>query len=118
MNNINNTHSNNNTYLSVISSTASSSAMQVEGVASVTYDAGMGSKSFSIAKEKKNNAVLVNISNNLVTIDIYINVYYGFKIPEVVCKVQEKIKSDVESATTYVVKYINVTVVGVLSGTN
>lgn len=100
------------TYVSIISSVATSAAMQVKGVASVSYDAGEGSKS---GRKKKNGAVEVELYNDKTAlIDISVNIGYGFVIPEVVAQMQEKIKNEVEKATFYKVKAINVVVAGVV----
>lgn len=100
------------TYVSVIASIAGSAASQVKGVASVSYEAGLKGAS---GKGRKNNAILVKIKNDTVTVDISVNVYYGNVIPQVVCKLQEKIKEEVEKSTYYKVKNVNVTIVGVVA---
>lgn len=100
------------TYVSIITSVATSAAMQVKGVASVSYDAGDGSKP---GKKKKNSAVEVELySDKTALIDISVNIHYGFVIPEVVAQMQDKIKTEVEKATFYKVKAINVVVAGVV----
>ena len=101
------------TYVSIITSVATGAAMQVKGVASVSYDAGEGSKPGK--KKKKNSAVAVELySDKTAVIDISVNVNYGFVIPEVVAQMQEKIKTEVEKATFYKVRAINVVVAGVV----
>ncbi len=116
-NNIDNTNQQDiSTYFGVLSSIAGSSASQVEGVASVSFEAGLKSMFYDYGKNKRNNAIDVKINKeNMVTIDISINVYYGHKIPYVICKLQEKIKEDIENSTYFKVKAINVTVVGVVA---
>lgn len=99
------------TYVNVIASIAGSAASQVKGIASVSYEAGLK----GAVKNKRGNAILVKIKDNTVTIDISVNVYYGNIIPQVVCKLQEKIKEEVEKSTYYKVKNINVTIVGVVA---
>ncbi len=100
------------TYVSIITSVATTAAMQVKGVASVSYDAGEVSKP---TKKKRESAVAVELySDKTALIDITVNVYYGFIIPEVVARMQEKIKTEVEKATFYKVKAINVVVAGVV----
>lgn len=97
------------TYTNIITSIAVSAASQVDGVASVTYEPGLIVNNSS---RRKRNAVEVIIFDNLVTINISINIYYGKVIPVVVCKLQEKIKKEVEAATSLTVKTVNVNVVG------
>ena len=104
------------TYFGVLSSIAGSSASLVDGVASVSYEAGLNNKFFDYGKNKRNNAIDVKFhKDNLLTIDVSINVYYGYRIPVVICNLQEKIKEDIEKSTYFKVKAINVTVVGVVS---
>ncbi len=104
------------TYVNVIASIAGSSASQVDGVASVSYEAGLNGKNFNFGKNKRSNAIIVRIGKGeMVTIEISVNVYYGRIIPQVVCRLQEKIKEEVEKSTRYKVKNINVNVVGVVA---
>lgn len=106
----------NETYINVISSITGSAASQVDGVVSVTYGntkkQKVGRKSTS-----KNKAIDVVIyDNRLVKIDISVNIYYGYVIPVVVCKLQEKIKQEIEKSTFYKVSSVNVNVVGIVAG--
>ncbi|MCI7401372.1 MAG: Asp23/Gls24 family envelope stress response protein [Christensenella sp.] len=97
------------TYSSIITSIAVSAASQVDGIASVTYEPGLITNNSS---RRKRSAVEVIIFDNLVTINISVNVYYGKVIPVVVCNLQEKIKKEVEASTSLTVKTVNVNVVG------
>ena len=96
-------------YESIASSIVVSAASQVDGIASVTYEPGLIVPS---SKKKKGSAVEVVIVDNLATINVSVNVYYGKVIPVVVCNLQEKIKKEFEAATSLKVKKVNVTVVG------
>ena len=89
----------NETYINVISSITGSAASQVDGVVSVTYG---NTKSGSRNKKGKNKAVDVVIyDNKFAKIEISVNIYYGYVIPVVVCKLQEKIKQEIEKSTFY-----------------
>ena len=104
----------NETYINVISSITGSAASQVDGVVSVTYGRG---KSDSKNRKNKNKAIDVVIyDNRLAKIEISVNIYYGYVIPVVVCKLQEKIKQEIEKSTFYKVSSVNVNVVGIVSG--
>ena len=62
----------------------------------------------------KNTNCHVFIDNDgEVIIDLFINADYGYCIPEVVCNLQETIKSEVEEATKFQVKKINVNVANI-----
>ena len=97
------------TYNNVIESIVVAAASQVDGIASVTYEPGLVIPS---GKKKKMSAVECVIRDNVVSVNISVNVYYGKVIPIVVSKLQEKIKKEIEASTSFKVKKINVTVVG------
>lgn len=102
------------TYVSIITSVAGSAASQVDGIASVSYEAGL-SKNIKLGKNKKNPAISVELYDDMTAIiDVSVNVYYGYVIPRVVAGLQEKIKTEVERATSYKVRAINVNVAGVV----
>jgi uncharacterized alkaline shock family protein YloU len=63
----------------------------------------------------KNNSkgVKLEINQGSVIADIYVNVVYGFSIPDVSAKVQEKVKQAIESMTGLTVVGVNVRVVGI-----
>jgi len=48
-----------------------------------------------------------------ISVDTYISVQYGLRIPDVAWDVQEKVKEKLESFTGYSVKFINVNVQGI-----
>ncbi len=103
----------NETYINIISSITGSAASQVEGVVSVNY--GSNGKKES-AKVKRNRAIdVILYDNRFVKIEISVNIYYGYVIPVVVCKLQEKIKQEIENSTFYKVSSVNVNVVGIVA---
>ena len=53
-------------------------------------------------------------SDNTVDIDIYLNILYGYNIPDTVCKVQIAIKKAIEKETCYKVGEVNVSVVSII----
>ena len=97
-------------YESIASSIVVGAASQVDGIASVTYEPGLMVPTST--KKKKGSAVEVIIVDDLATINVSVNVYYGKVIPVVVANLQEKIKKEFEAATSLKVKKVNVTVVG------
>ena len=102
------------TYVNVISSITGSAASQVDGIVSVTYGNG---KNETKNRKNKNKAIDVVIyDNKLCKIELSVSIYYGYKIPVVVCKLQEKIKQEVEKSTFYKVSSVNVNVVGIVAG--
>lgn len=102
------------TYVNIIMSVAGSAASQVDGVASVSYEAGLA-KNIKLGKHKKNNAIAVELyDDGTAIIDISVNLYYGTPMPRIIAALQEKIKTEVERATSYTVKAVNVIVAGVV----
>ncbi|MGM9876540.1 MAG: Asp23/Gls24 family envelope stress response protein [Bacilli bacterium] len=87
---------------------------EIEGVAKVaTGFAGGISEAFG--KKNLGKGIKVEINEKDVKIDVSIIVKYGAKIPEVALKIQEKIKTDVESMTGLKVISVNVKVQGIES---
>ena len=99
---------NNQIYAEIITSLATTAAAKVEGITVLGND-NSGKK-----KKLHGSVVQVYFIKDKVSIDIFINVYYGYRVPDVVCTVQERIKQDVEAATRYKVGSINVKVVSVI----
>lgn len=91
----------------VVAITAGLAATEVEGVSSmagnITNDivSRLGAKNLS-------RGVRVFMDNRKVSIDVALNIAYGYSIPEVSAKVQEKVKSTVETMTGLDVACVNV----------
>lgn len=97
----------------VVASIVGIATCEVEGVKSL---AGNFTNEIIAKFGIKNNSkgVKLSIDNKAVTADIYINVIYGFSIPEVSELVQEKVKFSVESMTGLDVNEVNVRIVGII----
>lgn len=97
----------------VIAAIAGLAAHQVEGIAGMSgtlvEDIGaiIGRKSFS-------KGVRVSRADGEVALDLYLNVKYGARIPEVAFKVQENVKKSVEGMTDLKVTEVNIHVRGVV----
>ena len=87
-------------------------ATEVEGVASMagnmTHEivAKLGMKSLS-------KGVSVEIVDNTVSVKLALNLEYGYSVPEVCAKVQDKVKTAIENMTALQVLDINVTIADV-----
>lgn len=97
-------------YERIIASIASVAAYQVEGVASLSTNSGRS----KLLKGAGKDVLVTTLNDNRVIIDININAYYGYKVPDLAYDLQNKIKEEVEKATNYTVKSVNVSVVGVV----
>lgn len=91
-------------YIEVISSLASNAASNVKGVTVL----GSAKSSY------KNGKFRVYFNGEEVTIDVFVDIMHGYSVPDVAFAVQEAIKKEVEGATHYKVKTVNVQVSNVI----
>lgn len=96
----------------VIAIIAGLAATEVEGVASM---AGNITKEIIAKLGMKNlsKGVKVILGEDSVTVDLSLNISYGYNVPEISVKVQEKVKSSIENMTGLKVKEVNVNIAGV-----
>ncbi len=91
----------------VVAITAGLAATEVEGVSSmagnITNDiiSRLGPKNLS-------RGVRVFMDNRKVSVDVALNISYGYSIPEVSAKVQERVKNAIETMTGLDVACVNV----------
>lgn len=62
------------------------------------------------SKKNPSKGVKVNVGENSATVDLYVLVEYGIKIPEVAKQVQENVKKAVETMTGLNVSAVNVSI--------
>lgn len=98
----------------VIAVTAAMAAAKVAGVASL-----VGGMTDNITKNilRMNVTKGVKVSRNeeeILVIDIFVNVYYGYRIPEVAWEIQENVKKEVGEMTGESAKAVNIHVQGVV----
>jgi len=96
----------------VITVIAHTVACEVEGVAGMNANIAENISSV-LGRKNPTKGVKVEINGKDVTIDFYILVDYGARIPEVAWRIQEKVKSAVESMTGMNVTAINIHVQGI-----
>ncbi len=96
----------------VVAIIAGLAATEVEGVASMAGNitnelvGKLGMKNLS-------KGVKVDVTEEHVSVDISLNVKYGYKIPDVCEKVQERVKTAIENMTGLMVLDVNVKIAGV-----
>lgn len=101
----------------VVAIIAGLATTEVEGVSSMAGNitneivSRLGMKSLS-------KGIQVEVSDNEVMVDVAINIAYGYSIPDVSTKVQEKVKTTIESMTGLEVVKINVRIASVDMGEN
>ena len=95
----------------VVISIVSLATQEINGIASISRNAVSAIK--SALSKNINRGIIVDFENNLVHIDVFVNVKFGYSVKDVAFRVQENIKSSVESMTEFKVDSVNVHVVGV-----
>ena len=100
--------SNTEVYAEIIAAIASRAAAEIEGAELL----GKNPDKSRIIKDNDVHAYVK--SDNTVDIDIYLNILYGYNIPDTVCKVQIAIKKAIEKETCYKVGEVNVSVVSII----
>ena len=101
----------------VVAIIAGLAATEVNGVASMAGNitneivSRLGMKNLS-------KGIQIEIADNEVVADVALNIAYGYSIPEVSTKVQEKVKSAIETMTGLSVATINVRIASVDMGEN
>lgn len=100
-------------YADIIASITAVAIFKVEGVASLSsHKDRLISENKLSGRSRK--SIQVYIVGDKVTIDIFLNVYYGHKLPDLAFNIQEKVRSEVESATHFQVDKVNINVLGVV----
>lgn len=100
----------------VVISIVSLATQEINGVASISRSAVSMIK--SALSKNINRGIIVNFDNNDASIDVFVNVKFGYSVKDVAFRVQENIKSSVESMTEFKVSAVNVHVVGVTFNDN
>ena len=96
----------------VIRIVASLAAQEVPGVVSMSGGITDGINRF-LGKENASKGVRLKFEGKTVNASVYLNVEYGYCIPEIALEVQEKVKEAVEAMTGYEVQFVDVNVEGV-----
>lgn len=96
----------------VVAIIAGLAATEVEGVSSMAGNitneivSRLGMKNLS-------KGITVAVTDTTVTVDVALNIAYGFSIPEVSEKVQDRIKTAIENMTGLTVEQVNVRIASV-----
>lgn len=96
----------------VVAIIAGIAAMEVDGVSSM---AGTSAKEIiaKLGKKHLSKGVKVDILEGVATVDISLNLSYGKNIKNTTIKVQEKVKTAIETMTGLTVADVNIRVAGV-----
>lgn len=97
----------------VVLSIVKLATQEISGIASLS------NKGFSVVKRILNKSyhrgVIIEFGeDDDVYVDVFVNVLFGYSVKDVAFRVQENIKSSIESMTEFKVAAINVNVIGVV----
>lgn len=101
----------------VVAIIAGLATTEVEGVSSMAGNitneivSRLGMKNLS-------KGIQVEVLENEVKVDVAVNIAYGFNIPEISARVQEKVKTTIENMTGLTVAIVNVRIASVDMGDN
>ena len=97
----------------VVLSIVKLATQEINGIASLSKNAFSVWKKL-INKNYHHGVVIEFGEDNDVYVDVYVNVLFGYSVKDVAFRVQENIKSSIESMTDFKVAAINVNVTGVV----
>lgn len=97
----------------VVSTIAGIAAGEVAGVAGMYGTFAGGIAEMLGAKKNPSKGVKVDMGEGTATIDLYIVVDYGVRIPELSWEIQESVKNNVETMTGLEVLKVNIHIEGV-----
>ena len=96
----------------VVLSIVNLATQEINGISSISRDA------LSLAKRLFNKnchkGVIIEFVENSVYVDVFVKVKFGYSVRDVAYRVQENIKSSIESMTEFKVAEINIHVTGVV----
>ena len=96
-------------YEEIIASIVAVAAFKVSGVASLSGVPGRGD-----GKSDRSENVIVTIEQDAVKIDVCVNAFSGMSVPDLAYDLQKAVAFEVEKATKFKVKAVNVYVDGIV----
>ncbi len=96
----------------VVAIIAGLAASEVEGVASM---AGNVTRDLinKLSLKSLSKGVKITVEDKVVSVDLAINISYGYNVPETSARIQEKVKTAIETMTGLTVSEVNVKIVNV-----
>ena len=98
----------------VIGIIAGLAASEVEGIAGMTLGFVDGINQILGSSKKYSKGVKIELVGKKVTVDIFVNVKYGVRIPDVAWAAQTAVKNAVENMTCLEVAAFNINVQGII----
>ena len=99
----------------VVAVIAALAAQEVEGVGAMTEGIGQTIMAY-VGVKTGEKGVRVEVAEGVVRADLTLTIQYGYSIPEVSRKVQEKVKHAIENMTGLSVADVNIRVAGIDMG--
>ena len=97
----------------VIGIIAGLAASEVEGIAGMTLGFVDGINQILGGNKKYSKGVKIDLDGKKVTIDLFVNVTYGVRIPDIAWAAQNAVKTAVENMTGLEVIAVNINVQGI-----
>jgi len=97
----------------VVATIAGIATGEINGVAGMSTSIVGGLAEIFSQKKNPGRGVKVEIKDSSAIIDIYVNVDYGVRIPELSWEIQENVKNNVETMTGLTVEKVNIHVEGI-----
>ena len=88
---------------SILKNIVTLAVKEIKGVASLYKSSAKNSYS----------GVKIEFVGNMVVVDIAVNIYFGYSVPDTAFKIQENVKRSIETMTEYKVEAVNVSVLSV-----
>ena len=98
----------------VIGIIAGLAASEVEGIAGMTLGFVDGINQILGSSKKYSRGVKIELDGKKVTVDIFVNVKYGVRIPDVAWAAHTAVKNAVETMTGLEVAAVNINVQGII----
>ena len=100
--------------IDVVSTIAGVATMNCDGVYGMAGTlAGDIAERLGAKKRNQNKGVKVDMTETNASVDLYIIVKYGVRIPELAWEIQESVKNNIESMTGLIVDKVNIHIEGV-----
>lgn len=97
----------------VIGIIAGLAASEVEGISGMSLGIVDGINQFLGNNKRYSKGVRIEMEGRKVTIDLYVNVKYGVRIPDIAWSAQNAVKTSVENMTGLEVSSVNINVQGI-----
>ncbi|MCI5568467.1 MAG: Asp23/Gls24 family envelope stress response protein [Candidatus Alectryocaccobium sp.] len=93
----------------VICTIAGLAAMEVKGIASMKGDIE-SSQITRFTMNALSKCVRVSVKDNAITVQMVLNIKYGYNLPEITKKVQERVRDVLENMTGLTVESVNISI--------